>query len=102
VELTLARDAFLTLEAGAPLDVEAAAWAASHAGDYAGVVAPGFIPTAFTNPIWVDADADGRFAAPGLPPRSLRAGPALLALPLGLAVIAIVHLSRRTRRARAR
>ena len=102
VELTLARDAFLTLEAGAPLDVEAAAWAESHAGDYAGVVAPGFVPTAFTNPIWVDADVDGRFAAPGLPPRPLRAGRALVALPLGLAVIAIAQLYRRAKGARAR
>jgi hypothetical protein len=102
VELTLERDAFLTLEAGAPLDVEAAAWAAGHAGDYAGVVAPGFVPAAFTNPIWVDADADGRFAAPGLPSRSLRAGRVLGALPLGLAVIEIAYFYRTTRRAPAR
>ena len=28
---------------------------------------PGFTPFAFTNPIFVDADGHGRFAAPGLP-----------------------------------
>ncbi len=90
VELQLERDAFLTVEAGAPLDADAASWAASHPGDYASAVAPGFVPAAFSNPIWVDADADGRFAAPGLPPRSVRAGPQLAAALLaGLAVIAI-------------
>jgi hypothetical protein len=98
VELVLARDSFLTLEAGAPLDAEPAAWTASHPGDYTQVVARGFVPTAFTNPIWIDADADGRFAAPGLPPRSLRAGPELAAaIMLILAVIAVVT-RRRTRR----
>ena len=54
------------------------------------VVAPGFVPAAFTNPIWVDADGDGRFAAPGLPPRTAARGPgARCALPLALAVIVI-------------
>jgi hypothetical protein len=74
VELDLERDSFLTLEAGAPLDALPASWAASHAGDYAEVVAPGYLPAAFTNPIWVDADGDGRFASPGLAPRPLWAG----------------------------
>jgi hypothetical protein len=69
VELDLARDSFLTLEAGAPLDAEPAVWSASHPGEYAEVVARGFLPAAFTNPIWIDVDGDGRFAAPGLPPR---------------------------------
>ena len=91
VDLVLERDSFLTLEAGAPLDALPAVWAASHAGDYAEVVAPGFIPTAFTNPIWVDADGDRRFASPGLPPRPLRAGPELAAaLMVVLAVIVLV------------
>jgi hypothetical protein len=100
VELTLERDSFLTLEAGAPLDVDPAAWAASHAGDYTELVARGFVPAAFTNPIWVDADGDGRFAAPGLPRRSLRAGPELAAgAVVALAVIAIA--ARRRARARA-
>ena len=30
-------------------------------------VSPGFRPFAFTNPIFVDADADGEWTAPGLP-----------------------------------
>ena len=56
VELPLRfeRDGFVTLEvSGEPT------------GDYA-VVVRGFVPLAFTNPIFVDADGDGRFSAPGL------------------------------------
>ncbi len=30
-------------------------------------VAPGFVPLAFTNPIWVDVDGNGKFDPPGLP-----------------------------------
>ena len=30
-------------------------------------VLPGFVPFAFTNPIFVDVDGNGRFDAPGLP-----------------------------------
>jgi hypothetical protein len=29
-------------------------------------VLPGFFPLAFSNPIWVDADRDDRWTAPGL------------------------------------
>jgi hypothetical protein len=57
VEIPLAfeRDAFVTVEIeGAP------------DGLYR-EVAPGFTPFAFTNPIFVDADADGAWTAPGLP-----------------------------------
>lgn len=57
--LAVARDAFVTLEVwGEPSD------------DYV-AVAPGFVPFAFTNPIFLDADGDGRFSAPGLPPPPL-------------------------------
>ena len=42
-------------------------------------VLPGFTPIAFGNPIYVDADGDGRFRAPGLPERS--ALPATIAQP---------------------
>ncbi len=77
-QLALAADAFLTLEAGAPLDAEPVAWAASHPGVYADALAPGFVPQAFSNPIFVDVDGNGRFDPPGLapPPRewSLAAG----------------------------
>jgi len=68
----LAGDAFLTLEAGVPLGTDAEAWRAAHPGPYAAAVAPGALPQAFTNPIFVDADGDGRFEPPGLPPKSLR------------------------------
>jgi hypothetical protein len=67
-ELRLDADAFVSVEAGAPLAAEPAAWAASHPGVYADVLAPGFVPMAFSNPIWVDVDGNGRFDAPGLPP----------------------------------
>ena len=83
---------------GAPLAEDPDA-PATPLGDYA-VVAPDFVPTAFTNPIFVDADADGRFAAPGLPAPPVRAGRALLALPLALAVILFVWWRRRRSRAR--
>jgi hypothetical protein len=99
VELTLERDSFLTLEAGAPLDAAPEVWAEGHPGDYAEVVARGFTPAAFSNPIWVDVDGDGRFAAPGLPPPPARAGPQLAAgLLAGL--VAVVFMARRRRRVR--
>jgi hypothetical protein len=101
VELVLERDSFLTLEAGAPLEVAAAAWTASHPGDYTQVVARGFVPAAFSNPIWVDADADGRFASPGLPPRSLRAGPEVAA-GAAVALVGITFALRCRARQRAR
>jgi hypothetical protein len=48
------RDAFVIVEVkGEPGDVYAA-------------VAPGFTPFAFSNPIFVDADGDGRWQPPGL------------------------------------
>jgi hypothetical protein len=97
VELTLERDAFLTVEAGAPLAFDADAQTTPE-GDYANVIAPGFVPTAFANPIWVDADADGRFAAPGLPPRSLRAGPGLVAGLLAVLALGVLIVRRRAQR----
>jgi hypothetical protein len=67
-ELRLKRDAFVTLEAGAPLEAEPDTWAAEHPGLYAETIGPGFVPAAFTNPVYVDVDGDGLFAPPGLPP----------------------------------
>ncbi len=61
VPLTFERDAFVTVEVeGTPSELYSA-------------VAPGFRPFAFTNPIFVDADGDGRWQAPGYPedPESL-------------------------------
>jgi len=66
LDLDLERDAFLTLEAGAPLDSDPAAWVAAHPGPYTEVVAPGFVAAAFANPIFVDVDGNGRFDPPGL------------------------------------
>ena len=95
IELPLGRDAFLTLEAGAPLDADPVAWAASHPGVYADVVAPGFVPTAFANPIFVDVDDNGRFDPPGLPPPPTRWGQVALWL---LVVGALGALLARARR----
>lgn len=53
--LVFPADAFVTVEVEGPIE-----------GRYADVY-PGFTPFAFTNPIFVDADANGRFDAPGLP-----------------------------------
>ena len=55
VALRFDADAFVTVEVeGEPGDVYAA-------------IARGATPFAFTNPIFVDADADGTWSAPGLP-----------------------------------
>ena len=53
--LSFDRDAFLTVE------VE------GRAGEIYRAVAPAFTPFAFTNPIFIDADGDGVWSAPGLP-----------------------------------
>ncbi|MEZ4330859.1 MAG: CehA/McbA family metallohydrolase [Myxococcota bacterium] len=56
--LVFARDAFVTVEVEGPAEGRfAEAW-------------PGLVPFAFTNPIFVDADADARWVAPGLPARA--------------------------------
>jgi hypothetical protein len=65
LELTVRRDAFVTVEAGAPLDTDRRRWSREHAGPYA-LVAPGFVPQAISNPIWLDVDGDGVFTPPGL------------------------------------
>lgn len=57
ISLDFARDSFVTVE------VEGSA-----GGDYRAVY-PGFTPIAFSNPIWVDADGDGEWTAPGFSPR---------------------------------
>ena len=61
----LARDGFVTLEAGAPLDADPAPWVRAHPGLYTEVIAPGFVSAAFTNPVFVDVDGNGRFDPPG-------------------------------------
>ena len=54
IPLEFTRDAFVTVEVEGPAE-------ATYA-----VLLPGFTPFAFTNPIFVDADADGSWTAPGL------------------------------------
>jgi hypothetical protein len=67
VELSLLRDAFLTVEAGAALD-DAVAQRARQEGDlYAHAIAPGFVSQLVAIPIWVDVDGDGRWTP--RPPR---------------------------------
>jgi hypothetical protein len=60
------RAGYVTVVAGAPLDAEAEAWIASHPGPYTEAVLPGFVPTAFSNPLFIDVDGNGEFEAPGL------------------------------------
>jgi len=73
--LELAGDAFITLEAGAPLGVDQDEWVAAHPGPFSEVIAPGAVTTAFANPIFVDVDGNGRFDPPGLQPPPRRIGP---------------------------
>lgn len=58
VPLAFARDAFVTVEVQGEADAT-----------YAAVYGPRAEPFAFTNPIFVDADGDGAWKAPGLPAR---------------------------------
>jgi hypothetical protein len=57
IPMRFERDSFVTLEVEGP-----------PAGLYAELL-PGFTPFAFTNPIFVDANRDGVWSAPGLPSR---------------------------------
>jgi len=96
-ELVLARDAFVTLEAGAPLDADPSIWRATHRGLYTDVIAPGFLAAAFTNPVFVDVDGDGVWRAPGLLPLRSDAPFGAGSLVAALAVYGI-HVRRRRRR----
>jgi hypothetical protein len=105
LELQLDGDAFVILEAGAPVDADTASWVASHPGPYTEAVAPGFVATAFSNPVFVDVDGNGRFDAPGLgtlpgPPPDRALGWMWLAA-VWVALVTVLWL-RRLARARAR
>lgn len=54
IEMKFERDSYLVVEVEGPPE-----------GDYAAVL-PGFTPLAFSNPIFIDADEDGQWSAPGL------------------------------------
>jgi hypothetical protein len=101
LELRVDADAFVTVEAGAALEAEADEWAARNPGPYADDLAPGFVPMLFSNPVYVDRDANGRFDPPGLSRAAFRWGGVVgwaLAL-LTLAVIAALRRGRRPSRA---
>lgn len=93
VDLDLERDAFITLEVGAPIGVDQDAWIAEHPGPYTDVVAPGFVTTAFANPIFVDVDGNGRYDAPGLQTGPPGVDPVFV----GVAFLAVVWWIRRRR-----
>lgn len=57
IPLRFEADAFVTVEVEGSADPDS----------LYGQVAPGYTPFAFTNPIFVDADGDGRWTPPGLP-----------------------------------
>jgi hypothetical protein len=97
-ELALTGDAYINLEAGAPIDADPDAWIAAHPGLYTRVLAPGFVPAAFTNPVFVDVDGNGRFDPPGLPaPPPGLAGPVGLVAAAGLVGTALWWRRRRSR-----
>lgn len=68
VALTFERDTWLVIEATTRADPESGE--PSRPGGLYDIVAPGFAPLAFTNPIFVDVDGNGRFDPPGISPRS--------------------------------
>jgi hypothetical protein len=59
-------DTYVLAEAGWTLDVPYPVGKEKELGDYA-VVAPGYLPMAFTNPIWIDEDGDGVWTGTGVP-----------------------------------
>ncbi|MCB9791148.1 MAG: CehA/McbA family metallohydrolase [Alphaproteobacteria bacterium] len=59
--LVLEQDSWVLLEAGWPLDESGQP---SPGGDY-NLVAPGYVPLSFTNPVFVDVDGDGVWTPPG-------------------------------------
>ena len=65
LKLHLEHDAFITLEAGAPLPQNEDAPNVPPGGVYS-LVAPGFVPMAFANAIYLDVDLNGVFDPPGL------------------------------------
>jgi hypothetical protein len=101
VELALARDAFLTLEAGAPLDADAERWGRERGGLYARTVAPGFVSQLVANPIWIDVDGDGRSARPPAPPGAGAATRRLVTSAAILLALALVWWRLRARARRA-
>ena len=97
--LRFERDVFLTLEAGAALDADRGAWLDQHSGVYSETLAPGFVPIAFSNPIFVDVDGNGRFDPIGLPLEAASRGVPIGAVAASIALLAGLWRLRRRRAA---
>ena len=67
IPVTVTRDTYFVVEAGAPLDT------APAAPEPAALLVPGLVPLGFTNPVFVDLGADG-FSPPGLPVMATASG----------------------------
>ncbi len=63
-------DTYVLAEAGWGLDRDYPVGNEKLLGDYA-IVAPGYLPMGFTNPIWIDEDGDGQWTGtgPSAPPK---------------------------------
>lgn len=66
ITMTLEKDTWLVAEAGVPLPERAKP--PEPPGGLYNIIAPGFVPLAFTNPVFIDADGNGTFDPPGLTP----------------------------------
>ena len=85
--------------ADAALDADADAWLAERTGVYSETLAPGFLPLAFSNPIFVDVDGNGRFDPIGLPIVAVSGGFPTRAVGLSAALVAALWWLRRRRAA---
>jgi hypothetical protein len=68
ISLNLEKDSWIVIEATTTPDPESGE--PSRPGGLYNIIAPKFAPLAFTNPIFVDVNGNGRFDPPGLPPRA--------------------------------
>ena len=68
-ELPLAKEGVFSLPMDFSKDSFVTIEAIGEAGDTYQAVYPGFFPYAYSNPIYVDADGDGAWTPPGLPPQ---------------------------------
>jgi hypothetical protein len=73
VKMPVTQDTYFVVEAGAKLPADPNVPPASP--PIMDAVVPGVVPIALTNPIFVDADANGRFDPPGLPVMAAAATP---------------------------
>jgi hypothetical protein len=64
VPVSLEKDSWLVVEATMTTDAESGE--PSRPGGLYNIIAPRFAPLAFTNPIFIDVDGNGRFDPPGV------------------------------------